>query len=134
MKYLLDSNTCIHYLRYGAKSPVAAKLAAINPGDVALCSVVLGELLFGALRSSDPSRNTAQVRTFAGGFPSLPFEDNSAGRYAEIRADLAAKGTPIGPNDMLIAAIALAQGLTLVTHNTNEFRRVVGLSVEDWQI
>lgn len=134
MKYLLDTNTCVHYLRLGSKSPVAGKLAATNPGEVALCSVVLGELLFGALRSSDPAKNTAQVRTFAGGFPSLPFDDDAADRYAEIRADLAANGTPIGPNDMLIAAIALARGLTLVTHNTTEFRRVVGLTLDDWQI
>lgn len=100
MKYLLDTNTCVHYLRFGSNSTVAGKLAATNPGDVALCSVVLGELLFGALRSSDPVNNSAQVRTFAGGIPSLPFDDDAADRYAEIRADLAAKGTPIGPNDI----------------------------------
>jgi tRNA(fMet)-specific endonuclease VapC len=63
----------------------------------------------------------------------LPFDENAAAHYAAIRADLAAKGTPIGPNDLLIAAIALANGLILVTHNTTEFSRVVGLSLADWQ-
>ena len=134
MKYLLYTNTCVHFLRQGSNSPVAAHLAAANPGDVALCSVVVGELLFGALRSKDPAKSTLQVQTFAGGFPSLPFDDGAATEYARIRADLAAKGTPIGPNDLLIAAIALSQGLTLVTHNSAEFRRVVGLSLDDWQI
>jgi tRNA(fMet)-specific endonuclease VapC len=134
VKYLLDTNTCVHHLRQGSNSRVSGKLAAANPGDVALCSVVLGELLFGALRSNDAAKNTVQVRTFANGLPSLPFDDNTAGHYASIRADLAAKGTPIGPNDLLIAAIALAHGLTLVTHNTTEFRRVVGLSIDDWQV
>lgn len=134
MNYLLDTNTCVQFLRHGSNSPVAGKLAAANPGDVALCSVVLGELLFGALRSTNPAKSTAKVQIFAGGFPSLPFDDRAAAEYASIRADLAAKGTPIGPNDLLIAAIARSHGLTLVTHNTAEFQHVVGLSLEDWQI
>jgi tRNA(fMet)-specific endonuclease VapC len=133
VKYLLDTNTCVHYLRYGLKSPVAAKLAAANPGDVALCSVVIGELLFGALRSNNPVKNNAEVRTFTSGLRSLPIDDIAAAEYAAVRADLAAKGTPIGPNDVWIAAIALAHQLIVVTHNTAEFRRVVGLTVEDWQ-
>jgi len=124
----------VHFLRHGSNSPVAAKLAAANPGDVALCSVVVGELLFGALRSKDPAKSLSRVHAFASGFPSLPFDDSSADEYAKIRADLAAKGAPIGPNDLLIAAIALSHGLTLVTHNTAEFRLVVGLSLDDWQI
>ncbi len=134
MKYLLDTNTCVHYLRYGAGSPVDARLAAATPGDVVLCSVVVAELLFGALRSRDVARNLADVRAFVAGFRSLDFDAQAAEAYAGVRADLAAKGTPIGPNDLLIAAIALANGLTLVTHNTAEFSRVVGLTLEDWQV
>jgi tRNA(fMet)-specific endonuclease VapC len=134
VKYLLDTNTCINFLRYGAGSRVAVRLAGVNPGDVVLCSVVVGELLFGALRSQQVANNLAQVRTFAAGFPSLSFDDRAAEDYARIRADLAGKGTLIGPNDLLIAAIALANGLTLVTHNTAEFSRVVGLPLDDWQV
>jgi tRNA(fMet)-specific endonuclease VapC len=63
----------------------------------------------------------------------VPFDDRAGEEYAKVRADLAAKGTPIGPNDLLIAAIALANGLTLVTHNTTEFSRVLGLRLEDWE-
>ncbi len=134
MKYLLDTNTCVDFLRHGPASRVSAKLAGVNPGDVVLCSVVMAELLFGALRSHHPARNLAQVRIFASGFSSLAFDDRAADDYAKIRSDLATRGTPIGPNDLMIAAIALANGLALVTHNTIEFSRVIGLILEDWQL
>jgi tRNA(fMet)-specific endonuclease VapC len=65
--------------------------------------------------------------------PSLPFDDRAAEVYGRIRAHLTATGMAIGPNDLMIAAIALANGLTLVTHNTAEFSRVPGLTIEDWQ-
>jgi tRNA(fMet)-specific endonuclease VapC len=68
------------------------------------------------------------VRTFH----SYAFNDSAAERYGRIRTDLAMQGTPIGPNDLMIAAIALANNLTLVTHNTREFARVDGLPLEDW--
>jgi len=67
-------------------------------------------------------------------FTSLPFDDAAAERYGRIRADLTARGLLIGGNDMLIAAIALTKGCTLVTHNTAEFSRVIGLIIEDWQV
>jgi tRNA(fMet)-specific endonuclease VapC len=131
---LLDTNTCVQILRHGAATPAKTRLDAATPGEVVLCSVVVAELLFGALRSQDVARNLADVRAFAAGFQSFDFNAAAAEDYARVRADLAAKGTPIGPNDLLIAAIALANGLTLITHNTAEFSRVVGLSLEDWLI
>jgi tRNA(fMet)-specific endonuclease VapC len=134
VKDLLDTNTCIQVLRLGAASPVTARLAAAVPGDVVLCSVVVAELLFGALRSRDVTKNLADVRAFVTGFQSLDFDGAAAEEYARVRADLAAKGTPIGPNDLLIASIALANGLTLITHNTAELSRVIGLRLDDWQI
>ncbi len=66
-------------------------------------------------------------------FPSAPFDDASAEAYGRLRADLAAEGMLIGPNDLMIAAIALTHGLIVVTHNTAEFSRVAGLTLEDWQ-
>ncbi len=65
--------------------------------------------------------------------PSLPFDDNAAHEYGRIRAHLASLGTPIGPNDLMIASIALANNLTLITHNTAEFSRIPALQLEDWQ-
>ncbi len=91
------------------------------------------ELLFGAFRSADPARSRSVFEDFFGHYESLPFDDNAAFQYGILRARLSAAGTPIGPNDLLIAAIALANNLTLVTHNTREFSLVPGPSLEDWE-
>jgi tRNA(fMet)-specific endonuclease VapC len=77
--------------------------------------------------------NLALIASLRQHFVSLPFDDRAAEEYGTVRAHLAALGTPIGPNDLMIASIALANKLTLVTHNTVEFSRVPGLKVEDWQ-
>jgi tRNA(fMet)-specific endonuclease VapC len=108
-------------------------MRAAGQNALAVCSIVVTELLFGALRSNNISKNLAEVRQFVSGFVSLAFDDAAAERHAEIWAQLAASGTIIGPLDLQIAAIALAHNLTLVTHNTSEFLRVPGLRVEDWQ-
>jgi tRNA(fMet)-specific endonuclease VapC len=102
-------------------------------GSVVICSVVVGELLYGARRSTQVQQSLAEVRQFCLPFVSLPFEDHAADEYSKIRAHLAGLGTPIGPNDLMIAAIALVEDLILVTHNTAEFSRVPGLKLEDWQ-
>ncbi len=97
-------------------------------------SVVLAELFYGA-HHGPPNRqaaNLALISQLQQRFTSLPFDDQAAGQYGEIRAYLAARGTLIGPNDLFIASIALASGLTLVTNNTREFSRVPGLRLEDW--
>jgi tRNA(fMet)-specific endonuclease VapC len=84
------------------------------------------------MRSKNRSSNVAEVLKFLSLFRSLPFDDVAADRYAEIRADLESKGIPIGPNDLMIASIAMAHGLIAVTNNVAEFSRVVGLKIEDW--
>jgi len=132
VRYLLDTNTCIEYLN-DAHSAVAKRLRSEAPTDVALCSVVKGELLYGAFHSDRPEANPALLAEFFDGFVPFPFDDAAADNYGRVRSALAKQGIPIGPNDLLIAAIALANGLTLVTHNTREFDRVAGLSLEDWR-
>lgn len=134
MTNLLDSNACIQVMRKGTASPVTHRIAAAPLGSVALCSVVVGELRFGALRSNNPPATMSKVEAFCASFHSLPYDDTAAAEYADIRAHLTARGLLIGDNDLLIAAIARANGLILVTNNTAEFSRVPGLKLEDWQV
>jgi tRNA(fMet)-specific endonuclease VapC len=131
--WLLDTNTCVDYLRWGTSSRITRHLAHTSAEDVALCSVVRAELVFGALRSRDAAANLAKVGEFVSRFLSLPFDDDAAEAYGRIRTDLANRGLMIGPNDLLIASIARAHDLTLVTHNGDEFGRVPALRLEDWQ-
>jgi tRNA(fMet)-specific endonuclease VapC len=123
----------VDHLRHGPASQVSTKLAAAAPGSVVLCSVVVGELHYGAHRSVRKAETLNQVQNFCRGFPSLPFDDHAAEEYGRIRAHLTASGSVVGPNDLLIAAIALANDMTLVTNNTREFARVPGLKLEDWR-
>jgi tRNA(fMet)-specific endonuclease VapC len=94
-------------------------------------SIVKAELHYGALRSNNPPQALAKLAEFLAPFQSLPFHDQCAADYGRIRARLAQTGSLIGPNDLLIAAIAVVHGAILVTHNTREFRRVEGLAIED---
>ncbi len=133
MKYLLDTNTCIRYLN-GRSPEVFKRLNETPEADVCVCSVVKFELRYGALRSKYVEKTLAQQEKFLSRYKSLPFDDAAHIHAAKIRADLARAGTPIGPYDLLIAAIALANDLIVITHNTDEFGRVAGLQLEDWEV
>lgn len=133
MPWLLDSNVWIHYLKDPA-SPISNRLRRLSPSDVRVCSIVHAELCHGALKYGVPERRLAIVSQTLAPFQSLPFDDLAAERYARIRHTLELSGNTIGPHDLLIAAICLAHGCTLVTSNTREFERVPGLRIEDWLI
>jgi tRNA(fMet)-specific endonuclease VapC len=133
MSFLLDTNAFVDHLRYGPKSKVTARMLAFPPGSIYLCSVVLGELIFGAVRSANEAANRGRIAVLSTHFVSLPFDGSAAEEYGRLRAHLTTAGQLIGANDMMIAAIALANGLTMVSHNTAEYGRVPGLSLEDWQ-
>ena len=105
----------------------------VSPHNLTLCSVVKAELLYGAANSNIAERTLLRLDTFFQAFTSLSFNDGAAAACGNIRAELEERGTPIGPNDLMIAAIALANGLTLVTHNRREFERVATLKLEDWE-
>jgi len=132
LTYLLDTNVCIRFLN-GTHPAIAAQMRATAPTDIALCSVVKAELLFGARRSSHVQANLQLLARFFQPFACLAFDDRCAEEAGQIRATLADQGNPIGPNDVLIAATARAHDATLVTHNQNEFSRVTGLRLEDWE-
>lgn len=133
MPYLLDTNVCIELLR-GRNPGLKARFAARERADLVLCSVVWAELQTGARLAQDPQQELARLDTALGDWPRLPFDDAAAVAYGVIRASLQRAGKLIGGNDLLIAATAQAHGLILVTHNIDEFRRVPGLSLEDWQV
>jgi tRNA(fMet)-specific endonuclease VapC len=90
-------------------------------------------MFYGAARSAHPDHTRAVMARFFSGYESLPSDDAAAVSYGQIRQDLAVKGTPVGPNDLLIAAIALSRRMILVSHNIREFSRVPGLLTEDWE-
>lgn len=132
MTYLLDANACIELLNE-RDTPIAHKLARVVPQTIVICSVVKAELYHGAYKSSKREANLDLLARFFQRFTSLHFDDNAAEQYGILRATLEKRGTLIGPNDLLIASIALANNVTLITHNTAEFSRVRGLQLEDWQ-
>lgn len=133
MIYLLDTNTWAAYLNRRSSS-VRQRIEQTDPSDICFCSVVKAELYYGAHKSPRRAANLALLAGLFPQFSSIPFDDIAADFYGQIRCDLEKKGTPIGPNDLMIAATAKANDLTLVTHNTAEFCRVAGLRLEDWEI
>lgn len=133
MIYLLDSNVWITFLR-NPHSPVVPRLQARLPAELRTCSVVVAELYYGCLRSAKPVGNRTKIDALIAPYLCLPFDETAADRFAVVRSHLETLGTPIGPYDLQIAAIALANGCTLVTHNTLEFNRVPGLLLDDWEI
>jgi tRNA(fMet)-specific endonuclease VapC len=133
VKYLLDTNVLIQLLRPRHAQPILDRLDRLAEEDAAVCSVVRMELVAGALRSQRPEKNLPLAEELLGDFDSLPLDDSAADQADRLRALLERSGTPIGPNDLLIAGIALSNNLTLITHNTAEFARVPGLRIEDWE-
>ncbi len=129
---LLDTNVCIQlWQRKNLK--VRKQFLQYGPSDVALCSVVKAELLFGALRSEQKEQNVQLLYKLFAPLNSFEFDDKAAEHYAQIRLALTEQGNLIGANDLLIAAIACANKAILITHNTSEFSRVQGLEIEDWE-
>jgi len=129
--YFLDTNTCIYFLN-GSHESIRTRLLSTSPEEIAIPSIVKAELIFGAYKSKKKAKNLEKVELFLDPFQIIPFEDAMTYLYAEIRNDLESRGIPIGPNDLLIAAIVKFHGGILVTNNTNEFKRIKGLMLENW--
>lgn len=118
----------------GQSELVRDRVLSTPTDQMAVCSVVKAELFYGAMRSNSPSRTLERQQGFLNRFTSLPFDDEAALIFGQIRARLDRRGTPIGSYDLQIAAIALANNLTLITHNTAEFNRVDSLAITDWEV
>jgi len=131
--YLLDTNICI-YIRQRRPEEVLRRFRKLRPGEAALSVITYGELLYGAAKSAQRTAALQQLRELVRLLPALALPESAAESYGAIRADLESKGEMIGNNDLWIAAHALAAGLTLVTNNEREFRRVRGLKVQNWAV
>lgn len=130
LKYMLDTNIAIYVIK---RKPKEA-LATFNQhaGQLCISSITLSELLHGVEKSAKPAHNLRQVEDFISRLTVLDYGNKSAAHYGEIRADLERKGKPIGVNDLHIAGHARSEGLTLVTNNLKEFKRVEALRLDNW--
>jgi tRNA(fMet)-specific endonuclease VapC len=133
MVWLLDTYAVIALVT-GRSDALRTQVEAREPGTLAISSIVAHELYFGAYRSQRVEFNLETLRLLFADLTIAEFDGEDARVAGEIRAVLAAQGTPIGPYDVLIAGQAKARGLTLVTNNTREFSCVAGLRIEDWSL
>jgi tRNA(fMet)-specific endonuclease VapC len=131
--YLLDTDVLSNLMKRAPADALVARLARVPPEDQSTSSVTLGELLYGAHRSSRTTALLERIEeTLVAELPILPFDAAAARRYGEIGAELERRGTPIGDADTRVAAIALSRGLKVVTGNERHFRQVPGLEIENW--
>ena len=128
---MLDTNI-VAFAKNNRPETVLERMRRFEPGDLCVSAITLAELEYGVFNSSNPERNQLALTLFLANIDIVPFGDDAAIEYGRIRADLKRKGTPIGANDLMIAAHAKSLGMTLVTNNTKEFSRVEGLMLEDW--
>ena len=131
MKYYLDTNTIIYFLK-GTYPALADHFRNVPRQSVVIPSVVTAELEYGAQKSIRPAETAKKLHSFLSAFETVPFSGEAAVQYGKIRHELEKAGTPIGPNDLLIASIVKAEEGVLVTHNIKEFSRIPGLMLEDW--
>ena len=133
MNIFLDSNICIYYLT-GKYAAITEKIQIIDPIRIKIPSMVKGELLLGALKSNRRTENLKVLNAFLSYFEIIPFGDIESEIYSEIRAKLEKQGKVIGPNDLTIASIVIANNGILVTNNEKEFKRIDELRSENWII
>ena len=131
MHYLLDTNICI-YLIKKRPSEVLERFRQHSPQDVAICTITLFELQYGIEKSQYRQRAEDALTKFLLPLDLIDLDRSAAIEAASIRAQLERKGMPIGPYDLLIAGLARSRDMTLVTNNTREFERIVGLHLENW--
>jgi tRNA(fMet)-specific endonuclease VapC len=129
-RYMLDTNIISDLIR-NPRGETARRIEGAGEASICTSIVVAAELRYGCAKSGSPRLRKA-VEDLLGEMTVLPFEAPADAEYGAIRAQLEAAGTPIGSNDLLIAAHAAATGATVVTANADEFRRVKGLKVENW--
>ena len=131
MKYFLDTNTIIYAIK-GTYPSMMNHFKNVPMESIVIPNIVVAEIEFGAQKSSNYQKTIEKYSEFIDHFDKISFSENASKIYGKIRSDLEKSGTPIGPNDLIIASIVLSENGILVTHNTNEFSRIENLKIEDW--
>ncbi len=131
MKYMLDTNICIYIIKRKPQV-VIDRFLRTDISEIGISSITLSELLYGVSKSSKPEQNQMALTQFMAPLEILPYGDDAAQYYGNLRVHLERQGTPIASLDMLIAAHALSTGCTLITNNEKEFSRIPNLKIENW--
>ena len=131
MKFILDTNTCIYIIKR-KPSEVIERFKRTKISHIGISSITLSELFYGVSKSSKPEQNQVALAQFLAPLEILPYGDEAAQYYGDLRAHLEKDGIPIGSLDMLIAAHALSIDCTLITNNEKEFVRIPNLKIDNW--
>jgi tRNA(fMet)-specific endonuclease VapC len=131
MRYMLDTNICSYVLRSRPQS-VKVRFDEAGPGALAVSTVVLAELLYGAERHPNAAAISREIRDLVSRLDVIPWDEGAAEHYGSLRAALEKKGRPLDAMDLMIAAHARSRGATLVSNDVRHFRKVEGLLVANW--
>lgn len=132
MSYLLDTDTCIYWLR--DRQSVRERIREVGWTQISICVITVAELYYGVYNSNRVTENLARAEFFIQNLPVLPLNDTALRRFGELKAELRRIGQPIADFDLLIASVALAAGYILVSNNTRHYERITGLQLENWTI
>ncbi|GAB4524265.1 MAG: type II toxin-antitoxin system VapC family toxin [Pleurocapsa sp.] len=130
MKYLLDTDICIYWLK--GKSTVRTKVEQVDWSNLAICVITATELYFGAYNSNKIEQNLKTAENFIQSITVLPLSNDTLKKFGQLKAQLRKVGTPVADFDLLIASVAIANNLILVTNNTRHYQRITGLNLENW--
>lgn len=131
MRYMLDTNICIYIIKQKPQT-VVERFLHTEISQIGISSITLSELMYGVSKSAKPEQNQIALTQFLAPLEILPYTDNAAPYYGELRIHLEEQGTPVGSLDMLIAAHALSTACTLITNNGKEFNRIPNLKIQNW--
>ena len=131
MMFLIDTNICI-YIMNDHPPQVIQKFREIGVGNICISSITVSELQYGVCKSKHIKKNMKRLDEFLSPFEIISYDESASRYYGKIRSHLEKQGNVIGPLDMLIAAHALSENLTVITNNEKEFKRVNALKVENW--
>jgi tRNA(fMet)-specific endonuclease VapC len=132
IKYLLDTDICIYWLK--GKNTVKDKIDRVGRSAIAICSITVSELYFGAYNSSRIDKNLIIATNFIQSLPVISLNNETLKKFGQLKAQLRQAGTPIADFDLMIASVAITQDLILVTNNIRHYQRVIGLKLDNWSI